>query len=230
MPSPAFLVWWSNASVNEKKRAVAFANEEVPGFGATLYHVIPGWMKAQRRAALGLPTPAVDRQLLEDGMAQFERKERLRIVLEWRDGREVPPDVRRCKHARCRRFFLVPKSRPGKLYHSPKCGRNFRASKCMNAKVQAAREQKLERVRTATESFGHLPDWKQRVAGEAGVTPNFVSYAIGRKELRQPGRRPVPDTSGLTCRPGVLVNKPRIGKVLPRLGKNVTDNGSGLRI
>jgi hypothetical protein len=53
----------------------------------------------------------------------------------------------------------------------------------MNRKIAEERAGKLERVRVAAESFRGSPNWKELTARRAGVTPNFITYAIRRGEI-----------------------------------------------
>jgi hypothetical protein len=128
------------------------------------------------------------RKLWEDAGKDLAREhERLAEVLAWRNGATLPTGrLRRCKYEKCSKFFLAPQSRPGCLYCKPKlCGRNYRALKCMNKKKQRTRRRDLERVKTAMKSIPlDAPGWKERVARKARVTPNFVTYAIRRREIR----------------------------------------------
>jgi hypothetical protein len=112
-------------------------------------------------------------------------------ILKWRDDgtlpkagmlRDIVLNIRRCRHKGCARFFLVT-SRPTRVFCSSKCNGNYRALKSMNKKKREIREGKLKGVRTAVRKFKNRPDWKERAAHRARVTPNFISYAIRRKEV-----------------------------------------------
>ena len=105
-----------------------------------------------------------------------ENREQFALIEKWRNGAPLPRDVRRCQFERCTRFFLVGK-RPGHLSCSTNCGSYFR--------IQKARSRDLKRVKAAMKSISvDARDWKEKVARKARVTPNFVTYAIRRGDLK----------------------------------------------
>jgi len=141
--------------------------------------------KYRLRARHGKRFASIAKEFKQEDAAREAIHSRLRDIENWRNGSAtVPSIIRRCRYERCGRFFLVPKSRPGKLYcDSDVCGRNFRAAKSMNKKNHAARARKLRGVSRAIERFRDQPDWKERAARTARVSKNFITYAIRRGEL-----------------------------------------------
>ncbi len=176
--------WWQGVTVREKRQAIRVLNRETPSLGPVNLPAIPKWRRWRERQSQRLPMPSVDLQLQHEARILSTRRARLETVMQWRATGILPQDVRRCKYAPCSRFFLAPKHRPGKVYDSDRCGRNFRSAKCMNTKLAAVRACKLARVRRAKKAFRGMPDWKERTARRAGVTRNFVSYAVARGEIK----------------------------------------------
>lgn len=177
--------WWVGVTPWEKKRAVRFLNREVASLGAVSFPVIAAWARYRERLRHGLPSPTVRSQLAREDKTLSVQRHRLTTVNHWLRSGIFPADVRRCKHEPCSHFFLVPADgrAKGKLYHDPKCRRNFHCSKFMNRKIRANRARKLARVRRAMKVLRKMPDWKQRVARSAGVTKNFITYATRRGEI-----------------------------------------------
>jgi hypothetical protein len=114
------------------------------------------------------------------------KHELINAIMRWRAGAPLPPDIRRCKHRPCSKFFLVRNSRPSKACCSERCGRNFRSSKSMNLKNAKLRQRKLVRLRIALRKLSGGPDWKERAAQRARVTKNFVSIAVRLGEIEAP--------------------------------------------
>jgi hypothetical protein len=182
------LTWWPKASREAKKQAIRVANRESFSLGPVRLPAIRGWRSYQR----GLLQP-LELRAFRDFLSQIdpdrplrEVREQMTDILKWRTGAATPRDVRRCTYKKCSRFFLVSKSRDDRLYCSPKCGSNFRASKSMNKNNHAAEERKLKRVRSALKTCPPVPDWKKRVARRALVTSNFITYAINRGKINIP--------------------------------------------
>lgn len=174
--------WWDEATAAQKERVIRFLNREaLSPLGSISYPALPNWMQAlERHYRHGLPSMSMERERRD----LRERHQRSQIVIEWRNGGALPSDIRRCKNKKCGKVFPVPKSRPGKLYHDPKCGRNVRSLKSMNRMNRLNTARDLDRVRVAWETFRGFPDRKERTANWARVTKHFVSYAIRRGELR----------------------------------------------
>lgn len=179
--------WWKEANRKQKEQVIRLLNGHKPAWPFLVPKALPS--RTQRRMLerieLGLPARPSENQeersLRKLFVAYHEQISLLHYT--WKEGYDLPPDIRRCRYKRCRRFFLVRTNRPGRLACSKKCGGNYRASKSMNKKIQKARAAKLRRVRAALKRFEHLDDWKEKTALRAHVTPNFISYAIRRKEL-----------------------------------------------
>jgi hypothetical protein len=146
--------------------------------------------RAQQRIQHGLPVLIMERQVRTDRKIFVEHYRRVGQFYEWRDGATLPADIRRCLYKQCSQFILVRKTRAGRLYCSPECGKNFHALKSTNKKKRAVAQLKLKRIRHALRVFRHLPDWKERTARRARVTPNFITYAIRRGEIKAPAPRP----------------------------------------
>jgi hypothetical protein len=194
MPSP---VWWSKASIEDKEQIVRLLNGEAsarwPFLGPPVRVQTKERNRAQQRIRVGLPAQqSVERQVRADRKVFVEQYKRVGQFLEWRGSGELPSDIRRCKREGCKTFLLVRQSRPGRVFCSPKCARGHHATLCMRQKIQAARERKLRRLRNALENCRSLPDWKERAARKARVTPNFVAYAVRRGEVQ------IPKTGGHT--------------------------------
>jgi hypothetical protein len=140
--------------------------------------------KYRLRARYGKAFASFYKELTQEDAAREAAASWLIDINNWRTGSaSLPSIIRRCRYEECARFFLIPKSRPGKLYCSDVCGRNFRSAKSMNKKNHAERERTLKRVRAAIEWFKDQPDWKERAARTAKVSKSFISYAIRRGKL-----------------------------------------------
>lgn len=135
-----------------------------------------------RRRKHGLPISRFIERERSDLRIYIQAVQRDGAYKSWMSGNGLPDDIRRCRNERCGRFFLVPESRPGKVYHSATCGRNVRSAKSMKSRSQAERERKLSRVRAALEQFQSHPDQLRLAARRARVTPNFITYALRRRE------------------------------------------------
>jgi hypothetical protein len=162
---------------------VRLMNREVPSLGAVRLPALPSADLYERRALFGEDKRDYEKREGASNETLRERREQLSTVVGWRDGKPRPGDIRRCRHARCSRFLLVRPSRRKRMYCSAKCSGNARASRSMNRKIAEERAGKLERVRVAAESFRGSPNWKELTARRAGVTPNFITYAIRRGEI-----------------------------------------------
>jgi hypothetical protein len=179
------LSWWYKKPIEYKERAVKVLNGEAFSLGVVN---LPG-LRSFNRFQKGLLTPdesrAFRKLMQKHWQSEQDAHNQLAEILKWRAGAPLPSDIRRCRrYPRCEKFFLVG-SRAKRLYYcaSQKCGGNYRSLKSMNKKKRRIAELKLKRVRLARKIFGHLPDWKERTAKRAQVTPNFISYAIRRGEL-----------------------------------------------
>ena len=175
--------WWRKKTIEYKERTVKVLNGEAFSLGVVY---LPG-LRSFKRFQKGLLTPEESRAfrklMRKHWQPEQDAHNQLAEILRWRDGAPRPSDIRRCRYKRCSRFLLVRENRTDRCYCSAKCGRNYRASKSMNAKIQKVRERKLKRVRSAWRAFRGRPDWKERIARRARVTVNFISYAIRRGEL-----------------------------------------------
>lgn len=176
--------WWGKADIDSKERAIKVLNKEALSLGAVKLQGLREFARYKKGWLTGDARHAFIGKMRRDWQPVQDKHDQLAEVLKWRDGAARPRDIRRCKYKTCSRFFLVRKSRADRLYCSPKCGRNYRASKSMNTKVKKIRERKLKRVRSAWKAFRGYPGRKQRTAQRAKVTENFVSYAIRAGELK----------------------------------------------
>jgi hypothetical protein len=185
--------WWDNAETEQKERVVRLLNGEThvpwPFPGPPVRVWGKAREKAQQKIQRGLPVRIMEREVRKDRKIFVEYYRRVGQFYEWRVGTNLPADIRRCLYERCSKFFLVRKTRAGRLYCSPKCGKNFRAVKSMNKKKRALAQRKLKRVRRALRVFRHRPDWKELTARRARVTTNFITYAIRRGEIKAPAAR-----------------------------------------
>ncbi|SRR6266436_355535 len=186
MPIP---VWWRQATLGQREQVVRLLNQEPGAKWPFRGPVVRTWTtertKADKRLKLGLPlsNARLEGEVRSDRQVFLENQKRVGQFYEWRDGGELPPDIRRCRREGCKTFLLVRQSRPGRVFCSQKCARGHHATLCMRQKIQAARERKLRRLRKALKNFRSLPDWKERAARKARVSKNFVTYAIQRGEL-----------------------------------------------
>lgn len=133
---------------------------------------------------------AITEQLRKEEEDRQGIQARLLQVEKWRTGQEpLPSDIRRCKNRKLRRkdyvhYFLTSPNRR-KQFCDDKCRGRYRTRKSDTSKAETERAPKLQRVRKAMKLYRGLPDWKDRAARRAGVTKNFITYAIRRKELRK---------------------------------------------
>lgn len=185
----ASTTWWDAASPEYKERAVRVLNREVFSLGSVELAGLPDFERYQRGLLTGDEFRAFRIKRRTTWQPIDARRDQLSAIVQWRSSAALPPDVRRCRYKRCARFFLVSKSRPDRAYCNRTCGRNYRALKSMNAKKQGIRERKLKRVRNALKAFRGIPDWKERTARRARVTPNFISYALRRGEIKRTGQK-----------------------------------------
>lgn len=165
--------WWYTVNTKVKKQVLRIANGKSMSAGPVKFGPIPDSSEESKQE--------LRRQ---NGVYRNHRK-RVETAVQLRSGTVTFSDVRTCRNTRCRELFLVPKGHPHKESCSIECGRNFRQLKFK----KAARERKLESVRAAMKRFRSRSDWKERVARAAGVTKNFISYAIRRGEVGREGRR-----------------------------------------
>jgi len=177
--------WWDKTPIEFKKRAVKVLNGEAFSLGEVRLPGLRRYKQFRKGLLTGEESHAFVRLMRKTWKPEQDARDQLAAIVRWRDGTNLPPDIRRCRYRRCSRFFLVRSSRVDRCYCSPKCGRNYRAAKSMNAKIQKVRERKLKRVRLALNAFRGRPDWKILVARRTRVTPNFISYAIRRKDIEQ---------------------------------------------
>ena len=147
---------------------------------------IPEWEQALKGTLFGDDLRRFHQKMRRANDPLGEARQQLEAVLKWKTGAPLPADIRRCRHERCRRFFLVRRKRPGRFFHSEKCGGNYRAAKCMRGKIRETRERDLKRLRNALKSFRGLLDWKERAARKARVSKNFVTYAVRFGDVKIP--------------------------------------------
>jgi hypothetical protein len=187
----AYAAVWDRLDIQEKEHVILVLNGEARFEPKTL-DPISGWAILQRRAKLGLPTPVLQRAVIRELMREDEQvlspdRERVRTVSDWKkNSAGLPRDIGRCKQ--CSRFFLIGKRRNQVYCLKPSCTERRaveRARRAMQKRNSVIRERKLKRVRAALKDLRNLPDWKERTARKAGVTKNFVTYAINRKELTE---------------------------------------------
>jgi hypothetical protein len=182
--------WWDRASIKQKEEIVRLLNGDTltrwPFFVPPARVRTKDRERALQRVQYGLPVgSSVEREIREDRKIFVEHYRRVGKFYEWRDGSDLPADIRRCRHLPCSQFFLVSNSRPDRAYCNPPiCGRNYRSLKSMNKRNRSDATRKLERVRAAWKMFRGFPDHKERTAKRARVTKNFISYAIRRGELQ----------------------------------------------
>jgi len=182
------LAWWTKASIWAKKQTIRFLNEDSGArwpFPMPPVRVVDKRRKrVGERVAIGLPVAEhLVKEIRSDQKLLRDHYSRVGIVLEWKHAHHLPPDIRRCERVRCAKFFLLEKTRLKRIFCSPKCGSNCRALRSMNKKKQEMREEKLVRLRIAVEKFRDRADWKDLAARQAGLTTNFVTYAVRRGEI-----------------------------------------------
>jgi hypothetical protein len=161
--------WWNTLNSTVKKQILRIANSEAHSAGPISFDGIPD-----------AATPRGQRAVRIQNARYRNHRKRVETALLLRSGALAYEDVRKCRYRRCSRLFLVPKSRSKKQSCSVKCGRNFRQSKFK----RATRDRELARVRRAWRVFRGRPNRKEKTARKARVTPNFITYAIRRKELQ----------------------------------------------
>lgn len=171
-------LWWDEASIRAKERAILILNRQAFSLGEIRLPAIPEWQKFKDGLLFGEDLQSLYRKWRDTDQPWQDAREQLAIVVEWRNGsRPLPSDIRRCAY--CSKFYLVT-NRADKQYCDPKtCGAYHR----MKRKRGKDRERKLARLRAALKRFRGMPDWKERAARRARVTPNFISYAIRRGEI-----------------------------------------------
>lgn len=179
--------WWTKADIEAKERVVRMLNNKrrKGDFSLGSARHAPSYSEEQisnfERGLMTGEDLKAFRGRKREAWNSFagdytEIREQFALIEKWRNGAPLPRDVRRCQFERCARFFLVSK-RPGQLSCSTNCGSYFR--------IQKAKRRDLDRVKVAMKSIpSAAPDWKERVARKARVTPNFITYAIRRGELR----------------------------------------------
>ena len=115
----------------------------------------------------------------------------MQVIDEWRrlplaDLRAaINPFLWRCQDPRCSRFFLAPDGH-ARAYCSRKCAGRTTARKSMKTKWQNERVAKLRRVCKAITKWDRQGDWKAFVAAKAGVSKNWLTYAVNCGDLQQP--------------------------------------------
>lgn len=182
-------VWWTKASIEDKELAIRVLNRQASSLGAVSLDPIPNWDQRRRGVLFG-----DDLRRFRQGMRQADEPlqqvhEQWEAIEKWQKGASLPTDIRQCRREGCKTFLLVRKSRPRRVFCSPKCARAHHAKLCMREKIRESRERKLKRVRSAIRLFRDLPDWKERVARKARVRKNFITYGVRRGELRTPAER-----------------------------------------
>jgi hypothetical protein len=95
-------------------------------------------------------------------------------------------DLWRCLN--CRHFFLG-KTKRQHVYCSRKCASKTTAAAAMKSRRSADHAIKLRKVRFAVKRWKTRTDWKERSAKSAGVTANWITYAIHRGYLKSPQTR-----------------------------------------
>ncbi len=134
----------------------------------------------------------------EESIKAFDPRatEQSRVVMEivravdsWRGysidnlHRELSPLLWRCRT--CGKYFLAKDQRSRKLC-SPECqdaNRRTTAAAAVRKSFAEKRRTDLDRVRKVLAHCDYRDGWKRRVALRAGVTPNFITYAIRLGEL-----------------------------------------------
>jgi len=107
-------------------------------------------------------------------------------------------DVRRCD--RCGRYFLNRSGHRNKRFCARRCATQHTAIKATLHRRRAERERTLKRARAALRDM--LPedfrraDWKKRVARRTGLTPNWLTRAINRGDLKVPYQVPEGEIQG----------------------------------
>lgn len=184
---------WKKTGTKAKESAIRVLNKKAFSLGVLLYN--PGITddersKRERGLLTGADLKGFSGKIRESwdrfGSSREEVRALLAEIVKWRDGAPLPRDVRRCRYKPCSKFFMVPENRLNRVYCSKKCKKDYWALKATNKRNQEARMRKLKRVRSVLKAFLHLPDWKERTAQKAGVTTNWITYAISRKELNAP--------------------------------------------
>ena len=97
----------------------------------------------------------------------------------------VSPRIWRCH--KCRMFFLA-KDRRFRAYCTPRCGRNYEATRAMQKQRAANRRDKLLRPRAAQKLCPPGWDWKRFVISRTGLSQNFLTYAAKCGDLNDVGR------------------------------------------
>src|SRR5580704_16854693 len=136
--------WWDNAALEQKVSIVRLLNGETGIQWPFSVPMVRLWAKdrkrAQERIQLGLPAQKHVKDQVQDDRSIFvEHHRRVGQFQEWIGGVNLPPDIRRCRYAKCSRFFLVSPSRPGKVSCTARCKGNFKVGAFQNEKNRGIR-------------------------------------------------------------------------------------------
>jgi len=176
------LSWWKRASIDQQKQIVRMLNGDTSARWPFPGPRVRVWTKARERAqsriSHGLHAPNIERQVREDRRIFVDHYRRVGQFYGWRDGLELPANIRRCRYERCSRFFLIT-NRKTRLFCSENCGSKFRVL----AMKRRNKERKLARVRSAMKFYRGRRDQKRRAARRARVTTNFITHAITQGEV-----------------------------------------------
>jgi hypothetical protein len=178
----ALVTWWSTLSPTVKKIALRIANDEPISRTKKLDN---GQMVSEDLGMNfeGIPNPSSAegrRKRLEQDLKYLNHRKRMEVGLLLKTGKLALRDVRRCRHKKCARLFLIPKSRPQKESCSLECGRNSRQSRFKSER----RSRAIARVRKFWKAMRGRADRKEQTARRAGVTKNFITYAIRRGDVK----------------------------------------------
>jgi hypothetical protein len=104
--------------------------------------------------------------------------------------------LRLCARARCGVFFIAGRSDQKSC--SARCATSQTAAKANRSRRSEERGVRITRLRTAIKKIGARkrlpPDWKERVARHAEVTPTFVTRALNRGEITVPRKKQARNT------------------------------------
>lgn len=93
------------------------------------------------------------------------------------------PTLWRCTY--CHRFFEAKDLRKRRYCSSPRrCGKDMEARKAVAQMRDAVDNEKLRRVRGALELCPPSGDRKAWIAQKAGVSKNWITYAVARGEIK----------------------------------------------
>lgn len=184
--------------VKKTRRAAILAMNGDPAGKLALVHLL-GAAVLRREPGRGWLRSAAKVRAIESelGPQMVAARQRVNDLFEaikgWRERpldwvqAELSEHIWEC--ATCSRFFWAESKRQHR-YCSRACFRLARsdaAKRAVNRSRKAEHAGRLRRVQRAVGRFRNSANWKARAAIAAGVTKNWISYAVKRGEITAPG-------------------------------------------